>query len=197
MKAIGLTGGIGSGKSTVASMFAQRGIPVLDLDQVGKIFLKNKCVQDDLCAAFGDTVVKQGVVQSTKLAAIAFADDESTKRLNAILHPHIYAYEQQWLAEQTGDYAMVEASVLIESGGVERMDALVVVMADEAVRKARVLARGKQDESMFERIVKRQCDDDTRLLMANYLLDNDGDMKALEQQVVLLSKQLACKKCNF
>jgi len=194
VKAIGLTGGIGSGKSTVARMFVQSGVPVLDLDQVGKIFLKDKRVQDDLCSAFGDAVVKQGVVQSTKLAAIAFADDESTKRLNAILHPHIYAYEQQWLTEQTGDYAMIEASVLIESGGAGRMDALVVVMADEAVRKARVLARGKQDESMFERIVKRQCDDDTRLLMANYLLDNDGDMKALEQQVVLLPKQLACKK---
>ena len=190
MRAIGLTGGIGSGKSTVASMFAQSGVPVLDLDQVGKIFLKDKSVQDDLCAAFGDTVVKQGVVQSTKLAAIAFGNEENTKRLNAILHPHIYTYEQQWLAEQTGDYAIIEASVLIESGGVERMDTLVVVMADEAVRKARVLARGKQDEWMFERIVKRQCDDDSRLLMANYLLDNDGDMDGLQQQVLWLTKQL-------
>ena len=190
--AIGLTGGIGSGKSTAIQMFAQLGIPVLDLDEVGSALLNHKSVQDDLQKTFGDSVVKNGVVQKKELANIAFSNAKQTANLNQILHPKIQAYEQQWLEKQSSEYVIIEASVLIESGNAERMDALIVVMADEAVRKARVLARGKQDESMFERIVKSQCDDDTRLLMANYLLDNNGDIKALEKQVVLLSKQLVC-----
>jgi dephospho-CoA kinase len=191
MRVIGLTGGIGSGKSTVAKMFADLGVATLDLDDVGKILLDDSDVQSALVSSFGASIIEHGVIARKQLAEIAFSNAENTQKLNHILHPHIRAYEAQWVQKQSGVYVVVEASVLIESGNASRMDALMIVMADLELRKRRVLARGKQDALMFERIVQRQCDDDTRLHMANYLIDNNGDMQALEAQVRLFHQQIS------
>jgi len=109
--------------------------------------------------------------------------------LNAILHPEIVAYEQQWLKKQSAPYAMIEASVLLESGGASRMDGVIVVLANKTLRKERVLARGKQDEAMFDKIIERQCDDNTRRKHADYILQNDGSLESLQQQVMQLSEK--------
>jgi len=191
-KALALTGGIGSGKSTVAGMFAALGVPSLDLDAVGKRLLDEPHVQVALQSAFGEDVVdSQGRVQRQTLAARAFDNANKTSQLNAILHPEITAYERQWLTKQATPYAIIEASVLLESGGLGRMDGLIVVLAEQALRQARVLARGQQDEVMFERIVARQCDDTLRRQHADYILQNDASLESLQQQVMQLYGQLA------
>ncbi|PCI44337.1 MAG: dephospho-CoA kinase [Proteobacteria bacterium] len=191
-RAIALTGGIGSGKSTVAKMFADMEIPVLDLDAVGRELLDSPKVQAALMHAFGtDIQTSQGHIDRKTLAARAFCDADKTARLNAILHPEIAAYEQQWLKKQHASYVIIEASVLLESGGVSRMDGLIVVLADQSVRKKRVLMRGKQNEAMFNQIIERQCDDNMRHKHADYILHNDGSLQALQQQVVQLSEQLS------
>jgi len=190
-KAIALTGGIGSGKSTVASMFADLGIPVLDLDAVGRKLLDKSDVQSALIRVFGSDIQgKQGQVDRKILAERAFCNNEQTARLNAILHPEIMCYERQWLKNQYAPYAIIEASVLLESGGIERMDGLIAVVANQTLRKARVVARGRQNEAMFEKIVARQCDDSMRYKYANYILNNEGSLAELEQQVQYLSRKL-------
>ncbi|MBL4760650.1 MAG: dephospho-CoA kinase [Mariprofundaceae bacterium] len=190
-RAIALTGGIGSGKSTVAKMFSDMEIPVLDLDAVGRDLLDSSKVQAALIHIFGAEIqAAQGHIDRKALAVQAFCNDEQTMRLNAILHPEIAAYEKQWLKNQSAPYAIIEASVLLESGGASRMDGVIVVLANQALRESRVLTRGKQDEAMFNQIIERQCDDNMRHQHADYILHNDGSLQALQQQVMQLSEQL-------
>jgi len=191
-RSIALTGGIGSGKSTVAKMFADMAAPVLDLDAVGRGLLDNSKIQLALVDAFGSDIQdEQGKVDRSLLAARAFCNKDETARLSAILHPEILAFEKQWLKEQYAPYVIIEASVLLESGGVARMDGLIVVLADEALRKERVLRRGKQNEAMLAQIIERQCDDSLRHKHADYILYNDGSLESLQEQVMQLSEQLS------
>jgi len=183
-RAIGLTGGIGSGKSSVAKIFADLGVPVLDLDGVGRTCLADDVIQARLIAQFGSDIVDaDGSLHRKKLASLAFSDAEHTNRLNQILHPEIQQREAVWLQAQNAPFAIIEASVLLESGGEGRMDAMVVVLADLALRRERVLRRGEQNEGLFDMIVARQCDDAQRRDAADFLIENSGDFEHLKRQV--------------
>ena len=188
----GLTGGIGSGKSTVAGFFDMLGVPTLDLDQVGKTLLaEDATLVEQLVASFGTSIVgNNNQLVPAELARIAFSSAENTQTLNGIMHPHILAYETRWRAKQTAVFCVIEASVLIESAGVSRMDGLIVLLADEELRKQRVLQRNKQSLAAFENIVAQQCDDGERIRLANYVLDNNDTLPRLEQEVVLLFNKL-------
>ena len=189
--AIGLTGGIGSGKSTAASMFAELGVPVLDLDKVGRDVLNQQAIQTHLRKAFGETVFDQdGGIKRSTLATLAFKDAVTTQKLNDIVHPAIREYEAAWLGQQSASYVVIEASVLLESGAGARMHSIVVILADKAVRQARVLARGMQDKLMFDAIMRRQCDDATRLQAADYILQNNDTLEHLQAQVESLHRKL-------
>jgi len=186
----GLTGGIGSGKSTVARMFTDLHVPTLDLDKVGHKLLHMPSIQHKLQTAFGEQIMAQQTIDRAKLAAIAFQSEANTQTLNQIMHPAIEAYEADWRAQQTAPFAIIEASVLIESGGLNRMHALIVVMCDKDIRLQRLLKRGKQSHAQILDIMQRQCSDEERLKHADYILDNNGDFKHLEQQMKSLYPQL-------
>lgn len=190
--AVGLTGGIGSGKSTVAKMFAELGIAVLDLDRVGHLVVADEAqVKQELVEVFGvDIVDGEGAIDRKMLAGKAFASAETTAALNAIVHPAIRAREQLWLSAQKGPYVIIEASVLIESGGAGRMDRVIVILADREIRKRRALARGDVSEQRFEQIVARQCDDATRIGHADAVIRNDGDFAELRLQVERIHSNL-------
>ena len=189
----GLTGGIGAGKSTVAKIFAELGMPVLDLDKVGHQLLEtDKQLQQALCQTFGQGILQpDGSINRQVLAQQAFANAANTTKLNKLLHPRIQSIEQQWRNQQTATLAIIEASVLIESGGVQRMDGLIVVLAAMHTRRQRVLKRGKQDEAAFETIVQRQCTDVDRISAANFILYNDTDIPTLQKEVQQLYRNLA------
>jgi dephospho-CoA kinase len=191
--AVGLTGGIGSGKSMAAGMFAGLGVPVLDLDAVGgKLTVKGSEGLLALVSAFGNSILRSnGELDRKALAKRCFGDMDATRRLNAILHPLIWAEAEAWLKNQHSPYVIIEASVLIESGGVDRMDAVVVVMADLDIRRARVLARGRQSKAEFDAIVASQCTDDDRRRLADDVLDNNGDISALRRHIELLHVTLS------
>ncbi|MFQ5344426.1 MAG: dephospho-CoA kinase [Mariprofundus sp.] len=182
---IGLTGGIGSGKSTVAEMFAELGVPVLDLDRVGQTVVQaGSPGLKKLVEVFGADILNQdGSLNRKALGKYCFTDAERTVKLNAVMHPLIWQAEEDWLRQQQGDYAVIEASVLLESGGVNRMDAVIVVLADVALRRQRVLCRGRQSEAEFEAVVRRQCDDAERRRVGDYVIDNSSSLEALQQQV--------------
>jgi len=191
---VGLTGGIGSGKSTVANMFSEFGIPVLDLDEVGKHLTSQPEHLAMLVNAFGDRILRgDGSLDRCELARICFSDAEKTKRLNQIMHPPIWDEAEAWLARQHACYALIEASVLIESGGVSRMDDVVVVMADESIRRERILASRDMDAASFDAIVQRQCNDDIRCATANYVIRNNADLSALHTKIDVLHQQLMKK----
>jgi len=189
---VGLTGGIGSGKSVVASMFAALGVPLLDLDDAGRQLLHSEpSIIDKLVAGFGSSVrLPSGELDRGRLAELAFASQAATRRLNAIMHPLIRQEEDRWVSRQNGPYCLVEASVLIESGGANRMDAVVAVLADLAVRQQRVLQRGSPAIALFGSIVKRQCDDDERLAVSDYVIVNNGSLAELEAEVLSVHQRL-------
>jgi len=182
---IGLTGGIGSGKSTVAAMFAELGAPVLDLDQVGAAVLApGSAGLTRLVEVFGRDILNQDASLNRKaLANRCFSDAGQTAKLNAIMHPLIRQAEHTWLQQQQGEYAIIEASVLLESGGAERMDAVIVVLADLALRRQRVLNRGGRSVDEFDAIVDRQVSDSDRREAADFVIVNTGNLDDLRRQV--------------
>ncbi|RLL51915.1 dephospho-CoA kinase [Mariprofundus sp. EBB-1] len=192
---VGLTGGIGSGKSSVAKIFAEMGVPVLDLDQVGRdVVAVGSTGLEQLTKAFGDAILNSdGSLNRASLAEHCFADATETARLNSIMHPLIRDQEDVWLQQQHGSYAIIEASVLLESGGVSRMDAVLVVMADLALRRARVIARGDRNNTQFDAIVARQCSDELRRESADYIILNNDNFESLREKVIethsFISKQ--------
>ncbi|MDQ6972929.1 MAG: dephospho-CoA kinase [Mariprofundaceae bacterium] len=191
MKSIGLTGGIGSGKSTLAGMLAGLGVPVLDLDAVGRVLHRDADCLQELLRAFGKGILDEaGVLDRRALAALCFADAKKTQTLNAIMHPRIRQAEQVWLAGQQAAYVLIEASVLIESGGAARMDAVVVVLADEAVRRQRVLTSRGMDQAGFDAVLARQCCDAERRKAADFVIENNADLAALHQSAASLHRQL-------
>ncbi len=199
---IGLTGGIGSGKSTVAGIFAGLGIPVLDLDKVGQTVVQTgSSGLEQLVETFGANILNHdGSLNRKALAQYCFSDATRTAKLNAIMHPLIWQAEENWLSQQQGDYAIIEASVLLESGGAGRMDAVIVVLADMALRRMRVLARGERSAAEFDAIVARQCSDATRREAADFMIINEGSLTQLRQQVIdierLLQKQYHVNKAG-
>ncbi len=189
---VGLTGGIGSGKSTVAGMFAVHGVPVLDLDMVGHaVLMTHEDIRSELKQAFGPTVLQRdGSPDRKAIGSIALATDQGARRLGMIVHPHIWQEAQAWVACQQAPYVVIEASVLIESGGAHRVDFIVAVLAQMAERRRRVLQRKKHNRREFERIVARQCDDDERQRLADRIVRNDRGMDDLRRQVDALHGEL-------
>jgi len=191
MKRIGLTGGIGSGKSTLAGMLAELGVPVLDLDALGRELHKDADCRAALLAAFGhDILDSSGAVDRGALGRLCFADAEKTATLNRIMHPRIWQEEQVWLAAQQGAYVLIEASVLIESGGAARMDAIVVVLGDLDTRRQRVVQSRGMEEHRFDAIVARQCDDAARWQAADFIVENNNGLDVLQQAAAGLHQQL-------
>ncbi len=182
-RTIALTGGIGSGKSTVAIMLRDWGVPVLDLDGLGHVCLHDAAVKRRVQDAFGQDVLdEQGEVLRSRLADKAFQDAASTARLNAIMHPAIIEKEREWVQQQDAPYVVIEASVVLESDGAARMDGVLAVMAPLPLRQERVMQRGRQDAQRFAQIVARQCDDRVREEKSDWLLWNEGNLVQLQEK---------------
>jgi len=195
VKFYGLTGGIGAGKSTVASMFARQGIPVLDLDKVGhKLLQEDATLQQQLMLVFGDNILVNGNIDRKTLAHQAFQSEKHTQQLNQIMHPAIVRYEKQWrksvTARSKSTFAIIEASVLIESGGVSRMDALIVVLANKHIRQQRVAERQNYDALTFDNIIKQQTNDEVRKQQADMVIENNKGLTCLKEQVLHLYQKL-------
>jgi len=191
---VGLTGGIGSGKSTAAEMFAELGVPVLDLDKVGRKLASQPKHLAMLMHVFGDNILHtDGTLNRRALASMCFSNSENTKRLNQIMHPLIWQAADDWLSRQDACYALIEASVLIESGGASRMDDVVVILTSEYLRRKRVLASRDIDVAYVDAIIQRQCNDDTRYAAADYVIENHADLPALRTNVNTLHGQLMKK----
>jgi dephospho-CoA kinase len=183
----GLTGGIASGKSTIARLFAALGCATVDADQiVARLYQPGQAGHEALVRTYGSGILlEDGTVDRRKLAGIAFASEESAKALNALIHPLVAAEEIDWMAaeeKKPGDrIVIVEATLLIEAGGEDRFDRIVVVDVDPETQLARAVARGLTREEAARRIA-HQMPRDERLQHADYVIDNSGDLQAAESE---------------
>lgn len=194
LKVLGLTGGIGSGKSTVARLIAELGVPVLDADQLARDVVEpGRPALAEVAAAWPAAIGPDGRVDRKRLAAIVFADPAQRLRLEAIMHPRIQALAGERLAalaDQGETLAFYEASLLVESGRYKEFDGLVVVTASPETQLARVLARGDLTEAEARARIDAQLPLAAKVRLATHLIDNDADMTSTRGEVERLVTSL-------
>ena len=181
---VGLTGGIATGKSTVSEILARLGAVLVDADQLAReVVAPGEPALADVVREFGDVLRPDGTLDRKKLAAIVFADPSRRKRLEAILHPAIRARFDARLDALTREgfegIVVFDAPVMIESGGYKNMDRLIVVVTDEVIQRARLVARDA-DAADGERRIASQMPLAEKAKLADYVIDNTGDRAATE-----------------
>jgi dephospho-CoA kinase len=194
MLRIGITGGIGSGKSVVSRLFAALGVPVYDSDSRAKWVMAHDLVlRAQLQEAFGaETYDAAGQLDRPYLARVAFADPTRLAQLNALVHPRVGEDFATWTAQQAAAghaYALKEAALLFESGAYKGLDKIITVFASPEVRTARVLARdAHRTAADVARIIDQQLPEAERLTRADYVIYND-DSQLLIPQVLALHQE--------
>lgn len=194
MKLIGITGGIGSGKSVVCRLFQVLGAPVYDSDARAKwVMAHDARLRDELTAAFGpETFTTEGQLNRTYLARVAFPDPEQLARLNALVHPHVGRDFAEWAAARRQEghaYVLKEAALLYESGAYQQLHQVITVFAPQALRQARVLRRDPHrtpDDILT--IIGKQMSEEDKLERADHVVYND-DEHLLIPQVLLLDAE--------
>ncbi|WP_341214273.1 dephospho-CoA kinase [uncultured Limimaricola sp.] len=168
---LGLTGSIGMGKSTTATMFADAGLPVWDADAaVHRLYGPGGAAVGPMGAAFPEAIV-DGAVSRDRLKAIIASDATALPRIEAIVHPLVQADREAFVAAQTSDIVVLDVPLLFETGGETQMDAVVVVSAPLEVQVARVLARPGMTRAQLDRILARQMPDVEKRARADYLIE--------------------------
>jgi len=185
-RVIGLIGGIGSGKSEVARLFASRGVTVVDTDIIAhQLTAPGGAAMEAIRAAFGDSVIApDGALDRAAMRRLAFAQPEARGRLEAILHPLIRKESDAQVARATGPYVLLVVPLLVESGSDgRRYQRVLVVDAPEAEQVARVAARSGLQPAEVRAIMGAQASRAERLSRADDIIDNSGPIGRLEAQV--------------
>lgn len=196
MRTLGITGGIGAGKSLVCRIFATLGIPVYDADSRARSLMEeDRELIGSVKAAFGDEAyTTDGVLNRPWLAERVFKEEAETARLNALVHPRVGLDFARWMKEQKDvPYVIKEAALLFEAGSYKELDAVVLVQAPEELRLRRTLLRDEQrSKAQVRAIMERQWPESEKLRLANYSIKND-ERSLLIPQVLRLHKRFAEK----
>ncbi|HTL81856.1 MAG TPA: dephospho-CoA kinase [Bacteroidia bacterium] len=186
MKKIGLTGGIGSGKSVIAEIFRVLGVPVFNSDRVAReIQDEDEAVVKQIKKLLGDDVYVEGKLERLKVAQIVFADKNKLEKLNAIVHPAVAKAFTDFCASHSGKkYVIKEAAILIEIGDTS-VDKMILVTAPEDVRIERIIQRDGISEEEIHRRMKNQWNDEQKMKKADVVLVNDGKEMLLEKVLEL------------
>ena len=185
---IGLTGGIASGKTTVANFFADLGAPVIDTDVLAReVVAPGAPALDEIRAAFGDEVFQLGgTLDRRAMRKIVFSDDSKRRQLEEILHPRIRDAVYQRADEISAPYMIIAVPLLFGSPMVEFMDRVLVVDCDVDVQLRRLLGRDTEDEEQARRMIDAQASREERLSIADDVVANDGDLKETRRSVLAL-----------
>ena len=180
MLKIGLTGGIGSGKSEVSNFFNLWGAYIFDADQEAKAIIdNNKIAQKEIIEEFGtDVVNKENKIEKKKLARIAFQDDFHQSKLNAIVLPYVFKISQ----ENKHKIFVVDAALIYESGADTHMDYVIVVTSLLRYRTERVMSKGQISRDDFMKRVDLQWSDEDKEHLADYVIQNNADIETLEKE---------------
>ena len=188
---IGLTGGIGSGKSTVAKIFAQLGIPVLDADATAKAIMnEDRSVKTKLIELFGEDAYKENQLNRPYIAQLVFEDAFKLQQLNAIIHPITIQYAKDWASKQSAPYVIKEAALFFESGSSEGVEKIIGVAAPKHIRIQRVMQR---DQITREDVIKRmehQLEDSLKMKLCDWVIQND-DMHLLIPQILAIHQEIS------
>lgn len=191
MKKIGITGGIGSGKTTICKVFEILGIPVYYSDAAAKSIMDNdKTVQQKVIDSFGDGILdNKKNIDKKKLANLVFHQPEKLKLLNSIIHPAVANDFNNWLTLQNSPYILKEAAIMFESGANKEMDKIIVVSSPQEIRIKRVVKRDNTTIESIEQRIKNQLPEEELIKKADFVIVNDENMPVVEQ-IIKIHEQL-------
>lgn len=191
MLKIGLTGGIGAGKSTVAKIFKILGIPVFDADIAAKNLMNNnEALKQKIREEFGDESYQNGVLNRKYLAEIVFNNRYKLEKLNALVHPVAIQTGIDWAATQNAKYTIKEAALMFEAGSAFNLDYIIGVFAPVELRIARVMHRDGITKEQVEARMKNQIDEKIKAKLCDFIIENDEN-SLLTSQIIEVHKKIS------
>jgi dephospho-CoA kinase len=188
-KIIGLTGGIGSGKTTLANYIASKGIPVYIADVEAKKLMEKPKVIQEIIKTFGEDVKGSNGIDKAKLSKLVFDSPDKLKQLNAIIHPKVGKHFEKWIKRNESHAIVVkEAAILFESGAYKNCDKIITVVTPENTRIQRVVQRDNVTEEMVRSRIKNQWSDEQRMALSDYIVINENLDEAKNQVDVIISE---------
>lgn len=188
MLRIGLTGGIGSGKSTVARVFETLGIPVYNADTAARRLMnQSTALKASIIRHFGESSYRQNELDRKYIAGQVFGNPEKLELLNSLVHPVTILDAEEWMKKQSSPYAIKEAAILFESGAAAHLDKVIGVFAPRPLRIKRVMERDGLSEEEITQRIGRQIDENMKMKLCDYVITND-EQELLIPQVLELDK---------
>lgn len=181
---VGITGGIGSGKSSAALFFEELGVPVYNSDVRAKVIQnEDEIVKTKVIQVFGENAYTKDGLNRAFIASEVFNNKEKLKELNSIVHPVVFLDFEKWKKEQESTILMKEAAILIESGSYKDCDAVVSVLVDLDKRIERTTARDKSTKEEVLKRINNQISDEERIAKSDFIIDNNGGLDHLKVEV--------------
>ena len=192
MVKVGLTGGIGSGKTTVSNFLLDYGIPVYNSDSKGKTLMNtNLELKNNIVSIFGERVYDNGILNTNLLSSIVFNDSTKIEQLNNLVHPKVAQDFNQWVGKNNNKPILVkEAAILIESGAYLNMDKIILVVSEKSIRINRVSKRDNSDLDSIEKRINHQLTDNEKIKYADYIIENNSSLEHLKLEVIKVIKKL-------
>lgn len=187
MKVLGVTGGIGSGKTTVCKIFKILGVPCFSSDEVSKSILFSISVQKDVADLFGEYVFKNGFLDRNKLASHIFSNESALRSLNKLLHPKVFDAFNIWKNQQKSSLVIKETAILFESGSYKTCDYILNISCDEDTRIQRVMRRDGRTEAEIKAIIDSQWSDRKREENSDFSINNEYE-KLIPQVISVFEK---------
>lgn len=185
---VGITGGIGSGKTTVCKIFELLGVPVYYSDEWAKRMLDDESVVKNIVNYFGDSVLTADKIDRKKLASLVFNNSEKLTYLNSIIHPAVKNHFEDWYKKQNTTYILKEAAILFESEAYKQVDKAITVSAPELIRVKRVVKRDLSLEADVLARIKNQLTDEERIKRSDFVIINDDANLVIPQVLAIHDK---------
>ena|SRR5690606_26354506 len=190
MKIVGLTGGIGSGKTTVAKEFQSLGIPIYIADEEAKKLMNtSKVLKRQLMGLFGEKAYVDNALNKSFIADIIFNDETYLQKMNAIVHPKVGSHFKKWASKQDSFYVIKEAAILFENNGYKQCDYVITVTAPKDLRIARLLKREPTTKEKIEAVMNNQWTDEAKVKLSHFVIENTT-MEHMKVQVLKIHHQI-------
>ena len=189
MRIIGITGGIGSGKSTIAKVFISMGFPVYNSDTRAKELINSNIdVIDSIKQEFGDDIYSSEGLYRKKMASIVFSDSDKLQKLNSIVHPAVGLDFDKWANSQNTSFVLKEAAILFETGIYKSLDKTILVTCPKEERINRVMKRDSATKEAIEARMNSQWSEEKKKELADYIIDNSGEEMVIPQVISLINR---------
>ena len=182
MLIIGLTGGIGAGKTMVSNIFKTLGVPIYNSDNRAKYLMtNNNDLRKSLCSIFSNKVFNNNILDTNFLSNIVFNNALELKKLNTIVHPFVIRDFESWISKQKSKFVIKEAAILIESGAYKKVDKIILVIADKEIRIDRIKNRDNINKEAILSRIDKQISDKERMQYADFVIDNNENKSIINQ----------------